>query len=153
MDWKDYQIANGWSSRIVYSRNESRTMVTLQNSFIDHSVWFEWIDSHSNPADGLSRLGLKDPWTLKQGWTLQEVSDTSWDTLFKTFAIGSPPILGLGEGQTTPHPKGLEASEAWRRPHIIYMVWHKPFSLLTRYTPYMSDDVGKHIYDVGGALP
>ena len=25
-------------------------------------VWFEWIDSLSNPSDGLSRLGLNDPW-------------------------------------------------------------------------------------------
>ena len=35
-------------------------------------AWFEWIDSDSNPADGLSRLGLQDPWSLQQGWFLQE---------------------------------------------------------------------------------
>ena len=33
-------------------------------------VWIEWINTKSNPADGLSRLGLQDPWTLRQGWKL-----------------------------------------------------------------------------------
>eukprot|EP00435_Cladocopium_sp_Y103_P006376 s317_g2.t1 len=37
-------------------------------------IWFEWIDSASNPSDGLSRLGLCDPWTQGQGWSLQEYS-------------------------------------------------------------------------------
>ena len=35
-------------------------------------VWFEWIDSDSNPSDGLSRDGLLDVWTLEQGWELSE---------------------------------------------------------------------------------
>ena len=35
-------------------------------------AWFEWIDSASNPADGLSRLGLSDPWSLDQGWDSEE---------------------------------------------------------------------------------
>eukprot|EP00435_Cladocopium_sp_Y103_P048679 s223_g14.t1 len=33
-------------------------------------TWFEWIDSDSNPSDGLSRLGLDDEWTQTQGWSL-----------------------------------------------------------------------------------
>ena len=33
-------------------------------------VWYEWVDSDSNPADGLSRLGLEDPWPQAQGWDL-----------------------------------------------------------------------------------
>jgi len=37
-------------------------------------VWFEWIDSKSNPSDGLSRLGLDDLWTLAQGWDIAEYS-------------------------------------------------------------------------------
>ena len=37
-------------------------------------VWFEWIDSDSNPSDGLSRLGLLDPWSAQQDWFLQEFS-------------------------------------------------------------------------------
>ena len=29
------------------------------------------IDSESNPSDGLSRLGLLDPWTLTQDWDVR----------------------------------------------------------------------------------
>ena len=36
------------------------------------SVWYEWVDSDSNPADGLSRDGVHDKWTLEQGWHLTE---------------------------------------------------------------------------------
>lgn len=35
-------------------------------------TWWEWIDSASNPSDGLSRLGIHDPWTASQGWLIQE---------------------------------------------------------------------------------
>ena len=35
-------------------------------------TWFEWIDSDSNPSDGLSREGLLDSWTHSQDWNLQE---------------------------------------------------------------------------------
>eukprot|EP00435_Cladocopium_sp_Y103_P067262 s583_g29.t1 len=28
--------------------------------------WFEWIDTESNPADGLSREGISDAWTLQK---------------------------------------------------------------------------------------
>ena len=37
-------------------------------------VWFEWIDTHSNISDGLSRLGLADGWSQAQGWHLREFS-------------------------------------------------------------------------------
>ena len=36
-------------------------------------VWIEWVDSDSNPSDGLSRDGLSDAWTTQQGWALSEV--------------------------------------------------------------------------------
>ena len=36
--------------------------------------WFEWIDSASNPSDGLSRLGIEDSWTQTQPWHLRELS-------------------------------------------------------------------------------
>eukprot|EP00933_Yihiella_yeosuensis_P052119 TRINITY_DN50123_c0_g1_i1.p1 TRINITY_DN50123_c0_g1~~TRINITY_DN50123_c0_g1_i1.p1 ORF type:complete len:177 (-),score=13.43 TRINITY_DN50123_c0_g1_i1:54-584(-) len=36
-------------------------------------VWVEWIDSASNPSDGLSRDGLADRWTVSQGWDLADV--------------------------------------------------------------------------------
>ena len=41
-------------------------------------VWIEWIDSDSNPADGLSREGVADPWSSRQGWTLREVVPPPW---------------------------------------------------------------------------
>ena len=33
-------------------------------------VYFEYIESHANPSDGLSRAGLEDTWTLLQNWKL-----------------------------------------------------------------------------------
>ena len=36
-------------------------------------VWIEYVESASNPADGLSRAGLEDAWTCAQGWALKEV--------------------------------------------------------------------------------
>ena len=51
-------------------------------------VWIEWIDSKSNPADGLSRLGLLDPWTQGQGWELSEAAQPPWRT-----ALGDPDEL------------------------------------------------------------
>jgi len=46
-----------------------------QLAMIEHfcTPWYEWVDSASNPADGLSRDGVKDEWTLGQGWDLTEV--------------------------------------------------------------------------------
>ena len=41
-------------------------------------VCFEWIDSASNPADGLSRAGCEDPWTVEQGWRLGTAREPSW---------------------------------------------------------------------------
>ena len=36
------------------------------------AIWFEWVDSNSNLADGLSRDGAEDPWTLDQHWDLHD---------------------------------------------------------------------------------
>ena len=36
-------------------------------------MWVAYVESASNPADGLSRAGLEDAWTKAQGWTLKEV--------------------------------------------------------------------------------
>ena len=41
-------------------------------------VWIEWIDSQSNPSDGLSRLGLEDPWTKSQDWILEVCPEPPW---------------------------------------------------------------------------
>ena len=37
-------------------------------------LWVEWIDSISNPSDGLSREGVADPWTVAQGYELRQLS-------------------------------------------------------------------------------
>ena len=50
---------------------------------LDCRAWFEWIDSNSNPSDGLSRLGLQDPWTAAQGWMLHEMTGIPWQSLCK----------------------------------------------------------------------
>ena len=46
------------------------------------AIWFEWVDSNSNLADGLSRDGAEDPWTLDQHWHLHEfqafLSQSHW---------------------------------------------------------------------------
>ena len=46
-----------------------------QLAMLEHScsAWYEWIDSASNPSDGLSRDGVKDKWTADQGWDLTEI--------------------------------------------------------------------------------
>lgn len=50
-------------------------------------IWYEWIDSASNPSDGLSRDGLNDFWTLQQGWDINEYPfpcDLLPDTFFSS---------------------------------------------------------------------
>ena len=68
--------------------------VTFQNAHLNHGVWFEWIDSDSNPADGLSRLGIQDPWTLEQGWDIHEVSHVDWCPFFNTYSVASVASMG-----------------------------------------------------------
>ena len=63
------------------------TMVAFQNARLHHRPWFEWIDSDSNPSDGLSRLGVEDPWTCSQNWILTDLGDTDWSDLFDTFSL------------------------------------------------------------------
>ena len=73
-------------------------------------VWIEWIDSASNPADGLSRQGLADPWTQEQQWDLSTPGLPPWhdDTtaphlLFQALwndigDSGGPVTLGMPSG-------------------------------------------------------
>ena len=49
----------------------------------DIRIWYEWIDSNSNPADGLSRDGLQDEWTAQQGWQLSASTSLSWQELLE----------------------------------------------------------------------
>ena len=62
-------------------------------------VWFEWIDSASNPSDGLSRSGLEDSWTLQQGWNLAEVdfpSDLLPQNFWQSFlSVVFPGTMGV----------------------------------------------------------
>ena len=55
------------------SQADVHTLVQLAHYLLQTfriRVWFEWIDSHSNPSDGLSRAGLDDTWTQHQAWHL-----------------------------------------------------------------------------------
>ena len=45
---------------------------------LDMRVWIEWIDTHSNPSDGLSRDGYYDAWTIRQRWQLTKPADPPW---------------------------------------------------------------------------
>jgi len=62
-------------------------------------VWFEWIDSASNPSDGLSRSGLEDSWTLQQGWNLAVVvfpSDLLPQNFWQSFlSVVFPGTMGV----------------------------------------------------------
>ena len=53
----------------------------LLQAVLNVRVWVEWIDSASNPADGLSRGGLEDSWTQQQGWLLTEGAQPPWSSL------------------------------------------------------------------------
>ena len=52
-------------------------------------IWFEWVDTTSNPADGLSRDGVRDAWTRAQGWQVQEVPEV--DLAVISAYLASPP--------------------------------------------------------------
>ena len=62
-------------------------------------VWLDWVDSHSNPADGLSRLGMSDPWTTQQGWALSTAQHPPWPLSHTTPDAQFQLILGHWEGE------------------------------------------------------
>ena len=43
--------------------------------------WFEWVDTHSNCSDGLSRSGISDEWTQKQTWDLDVATVPPWNAV------------------------------------------------------------------------
>ena len=63
-------LARGTSSQDDVHELVQATHLTLHR--LSSRVWWEWIDTSSNPSDGLSRSGLTDPWTLSQNWKLEE---------------------------------------------------------------------------------
>jgi hypothetical protein len=80
-------------------------------------VWWEYVPSEVNPSDGLSRDGIKDLWTISQGWDLLEVDLPDWsnladlplDVLLQRFAE---------DVTRTPDAEVLEAPVAWKRPNV-----------------------------------
>ena len=82
----DNEAAAAALIRVVSGESDVLTLVQqahLQFHQLRLRPWFEWIDSESNSADGLSRDGLNDSWTLAQGWLLQD--------------FPYPPLLGPDE--------------------------------------------------------
>ena len=59
---------------------------------MESRLWVEWINSDSNPSDGLSRAGLSDEWTMAPGWELS-VAQLPSPTLHETLET-----LGLAFG-------------------------------------------------------
>ena len=59
-------------------------LTTVQAAKLKSSLWYEWIDSDSNPADGLSRDGISDVWTTQQGWALHDLGSPDWSYIFST---------------------------------------------------------------------
>ena len=58
-------------------------LTTIASNAASTRVWWEWIDSDSNPSDGLSRDGLSDEWTGKQEWDCEDLGDRDWSHLFR----------------------------------------------------------------------
>ena len=71
------------------------------------TAWFEWIDSDSNPADGLSRDGLLDQWTIQQGWELLEFGQPEMDRV-KEYMLQEHVTRVIGRPQ-----KGEAATELY----------------------------------------
>ena len=46
------------------------TITSLLLAYLQCRAYFEYVESAANIADGLSRGGLSDAWTMKQGWQL-----------------------------------------------------------------------------------
>jgi len=69
----------------------------------DVRIWYEWVDSKSNPADGLSRDGLGCPWTLKQGWLLSESYSLAWQELSSVVPL---PLIDIGRVEVAQHDVG-----------------------------------------------
>ena len=60
-------------------------------------VWIEWVDSDSNPSDGLSREGVTDPWTVRMAtlwnWQLKQVDPPPIDSLMAEATRLLPPRM------------------------------------------------------------
>ena len=54
-------------------------------------VWWEWIDSKSNPSDGLSRVGIVDEWVKCHGIEATDLGLKDWSFIFEKFSISRVP--------------------------------------------------------------
>jgi hypothetical protein len=91
------------SALIRASTAESDVLILVQQAHLQFNdlqmrTWIEWIDSASNPADGLSRLGLLDEWTAAQPWQVQEFSFPSLSAPATFLAQLAAPIGSVNSG-------------------------------------------------------
>ena len=54
-------------------------------------VWCAWLDSASNPSDGLCRVGADCPLCKRNGWPVQEIVP-DWDSLYSQYGRVYLPI-------------------------------------------------------------
>ena len=66
------------------------SMAAIQFAEVNCRPWYEWVDSEANPADGLSRLGVSDPWTVSQKYVLEDLGDFDWAPAFAKYDICRP---------------------------------------------------------------
>ena len=59
-------------------------------------LWVEWIDSESNPSDGLSRDGLRDKWTQLQEYSLAELPGFHFPVPRDDIFFGASEVLHWG---------------------------------------------------------
>ena len=78
-------------------------------------VWFDHVPSNENPADGLSRDGLADPWTRLQGWDLREVTMRDYSALLD-LPLDALLVRFRGFSSRVPSRDNLEAPVAWKIP-------------------------------------
>ena len=56
-------------------------------------VWVEWVPSDDNPADGLSRAGLSDSWTMTQDWVCSPHPCLPWPQVSNLPLLDIPDVL------------------------------------------------------------
>ena len=78
-------LIRGYSTKADTASIVASTHIVIASH--DIRVFYFHVDSDSNPSDGLSRLGLEDPWTLEQshlhGWTLYRAQLPDFASLSK----------------------------------------------------------------------
>ena len=75
--WVDNEAAVASFVRVSSSQDDVHEVVQATHLLLhglSSRVWWEWIDSSSNPSDGLSRSGLEDSWSQTQPWELCEIT-------------------------------------------------------------------------------